>query len=427
MGKRTMFHFGSGLSQIARRVSSAWLTGLLSLCVLPTLTSAQDDWTQWRGPDRDGTVDLPWPDSVGEDVLVEERSIPLQASYSGPIVAGDRVFVTETVDKKEEVVSAFEVSTGKKLWSIRWKGSMKVPFFAAANGSWIRATPAFDQGRLYVAGIQDVLACLDAETGGIVWKRDFPKETGSSQPTFGYVSSPLIDGDFVYVQAGGGLQKLDKQTGKTVWKVLDDGGGMNGSAFSSPYLATVAGKQQLLVQTRTTLHGIEPDEGGILWSQEIPAFRGMNIVTPTVFKDDVFVSTYGGTTQMLSVKPAGDKFAISQKWNTGQQGYMTSPVVIDGFAYLRLKNQRFACFDLETGEVKWRTKPFGKYASLIASGDKILALDAGGKLSLIKANPNAFEVLSTRKVGDNTWAHLAATPKRLFVRDLKKLTIYRWK
>lgn len=422
-----MVHFDRVLSQFALHVRVVTLAVFCSLCNLPTLTQAQDDWTQWRGPDRDGIVDLRWPDSVGEDVLEEEHSIPLQPSYSGPIVVGDRVFVTETVDKKEEVVSAFEVSTGKKIWSTRWQGSMRVPFFAAANGSWIRATPAFDQGRLYVAGIQDVLACLDAETGDTVWKRDFPKETGSSQPTFGYVSSPLIDGDFVYVQAGGGLQKLDKQTGKTIWKVLDDGGGMSGSAFSSPFLATVAGKKQLLVQTRTTLHGVDPADGSILWSQDIPAFRGMNIVTPTVFKDSVFVSTYGGTTQMLSVKPAGDKFTVSQKWNTGQQGYMTSPVVIDGFAYLRLKNQRFACFDLQTGEVKWRTKPFGKYASLIASGDKILALDARGELSLIKANPNAFEVLSTRKVGDNTWAHLAATSERLFVRDLKKLSIYRWK
>lgn len=340
---------------------------------------------------------------------------------------GDRVFVTETVDKSDEVVTAFEVSTGRKIWSTDWKGSMRVPFFAVANCSWIRATPAFDDGRLYVAGIKDVLVCLDAETGDTVWKRDFPNETESAVPTFGYVSSPLIEGDFLFVQAGGGLQKLDKKTGKTIWKVLDDGGGMNGSAFSSPYLATIAGSKQLIVQTRTTLHGVDTAEGTILWSQDIPAFRGMNILTPTVMGDNVFASTYGGTTQLLSVKSAGDKFQVQQKWDVGLQGYMTTPVIIDGFAYWRLKNQRFACINLETGKVAWRSKPFGKYASLVGSGDKILALDETGTLMLMRANSEEFELIDKRKVGDNTWAHLAVTKDRVFVRDLQKLIVYRWK
>ncbi len=398
-------------------------------CVLFTAgpTLGQTEWSQWRGPQRDGTAaGVKWPDSLGEEVLIEERSIPLQASYSGPIVVDDRVFVTETADG-QEVVTAFQVSTGAKLWSASWKGSMRVPFFAAANGSWIRATPAYDNGRLFVAGMKDVLVCLDASNGQIVWKRDFPQETKSSVPAFGFVSSPLVDGDFLFVQAGGGLQKLDKQTGKTVWTVLKDGGGMNGSAFSSPYVATLANTRQLIVQTRTTLHGVEIEQGTVLWSHDIPAFRGMNIVTPTVFQDGIFVSTYGGTTQMLGIEKVGDQFQVKQKWNAGQQGYMTSPVLIDGFAYLRLKNQRFACYDLATGKIQWRSKPFGKYASLVATSDKIMALDERGELLLVAVDPNEFRVIDKRKVGDDTWAHLAVTPERLFVRDLKSLKIFRWK
>ena len=426
MGKRKIYNVRAEVGLLTRVCFTiSTLCGSFFISAQPLL--GQADWTQWRGPARDGMVDHSWPDSVSEDVLVEERSIPLKPSYSGPIVVGDRVFVTETVDKSDEVVTAFEVSTGRKIWSTDWKGSMRVPFFAAANGSWIRATPAFDDGRLYVAGIKDVLVCLDAETGDTVWKRDFPNETESAVPTFGYVSSPLIEGDFLFVQAGGGLQKLDKKTGKTIWKVLDDGGGMNGSAFSSPYLATIAGSKQLIVQTRTTLHGVDTAEGTILWSQDIPAFRGMNILTPTVMGDNVFASTYGGTTQLLSVKSAGDKFQVQQKWDVGLQGYMTTPVIIDGFAYWRLKNQRFACINLETGKVAWRSKPFGKYASLVGSGDKILALDETGTLMLMRANSEEFELIDKRKVGDNTWAHLAVTKDRVFVRDLQKLIVYRWK
>ncbi|QEG20200.1 PQQ-binding-like beta-propeller repeat protein [Mariniblastus fucicola] len=389
--------------------------------------SSADDWTQWRGQNRDGIAEVLWPDTLSVDKLVEERSIALQPGYSGPIVVGDTVFVTETQDKKNEVVKAIRISDGSELWSASWEGSMRVPFFASANGSWIRATPAWDEGRLYVAGMKDVLVCLDAETGKQIWKRDFPADSGTKVPDFGFVSSPLIDGEYVYVQAGGCFQKLNKKTGDTVWKSLDDGGGMNGSAFSSPSIATFAGKRQAVVLTRTTLNGVDLESGQKLWSQEIPAFRGMNIVTPTVFEDGIFLSTYGGTSQFFEVSQSGGVFQLTEKWKAAMQGYMTTPVVVDGHAYLRLRNQRFVCFDLKTGEVKWRTKPYGKYASLIAAGDRIMALDERGDLILFRANPEKFEVVDQRKVADDSWAHLAATSDRLFVRDLNALKIFRWK
>lgn len=403
------------------------LVCLLSTQIVFAQSVGEDDWTQWRGQNRDGIAQIQWPDTLSVEKLVEERSIPLGPSYSGPIVVGDRVFVTETVNKSHEVVKAIRITDGKELWSAKWKGAMKVPFFAASNGSWIRATPAWDNGRLYVGGIKDLLVCLNGDSGETVWKRDFPAETGSSVPSFGYVSSPLIDGDFVYVQAGGCFQKLDKNTGETVWKSLDDGGGMYGSAFSSPRIATLAGKRQAVVLTRTTLNGVDLNNGAKLWSQEIPAFRGMNIVTPTIIGDGVFLSTYRNTSQFFEITKSGQSFSITEKWKSPQRAYMSTPVVVDGHAYLRLENQRFCCMDLKTGEAKWRTKPYGKYASLVVAGDKIMALDERGELILFKANPEKFEVIDQRKVADDSWAHLAATSDRVFVRDLAALKIFRWK
>ena len=400
---------------------------LISQMGVAQLEISADDWTQWRGQNRDGVAKLNWPDTLSVDKLVEERTIDLQPSYSGPIVVGDRVFVTETENKSHEVVKAIRISDGSEIWSTKWEGSMRVPMFAASNGSWIRATPAWDNGRLFVAGIKDVLVCLDGEDGKTIWKRDFPAETGTAVPSFGFVSSPLVDGDYVYVQAGGAFQKLNKETGETVWKSLDDGGGMFGSAFSSPYIATLAGKRQAIVLMRTTLNGVDLESGQQLWSREIPAFRGMNIVTPTVFESGIFLSTYGGTSQFFEVTGSGDSFTVTEKWKAPIQGYMTTPVVVDGHAYLRLKNQRFACFNLSTGEVKWRTKPYGKYASLIAAGDKIMSLDERGDLMLFKANPEKFEVVDERKVANDSWAHVAATTERVFVRDLESLKIFRWK
>ena len=209
-------------------------------------------------------------------------------------------------------------------------------------------------------------------------------------------------------------------------EILDDGGGMSGSAFSSPSIGTLAGQLQAVVLTRTKLNGVDLETGQVLWSQEIPAYRGMNIVTPTLFESGVFLSTYGGTSQFFEVTKNDDTFEIKEKWKQGIQGYMTTPVVVDGHAYLRLKSNRFCCFDLSDGTVKWRSKPYGKYASLIAAGDQIMALDERGDLMLFEANPEKFEVIDTRKVADDSWAHLAATQDRLFIRDLKELLIYKW-
>jgi outer membrane protein assembly factor BamB len=344
------------------------------------------------------------------------------------VVAGDLVFTTETRDKETEVVRALDRRTGSERWRASWTGAMKVPFFAASNGSWIRATPAYDDGRLYVAGMRDVLVCLDAATGKEVWRVDFVKELNAPLPDFGFVSSLLVDGDAVYVQAGGSLVKLDKRSGKILWRSLQDGGGMNGSAFSSPVIATLCGRRQLVVQTRQKLAGVDLASGAVLWSHEVPAFRGMNILTPLAVGDAVFTSSYQNRAWLYRLTAADDRITLSEAWSNNAQGYMSSPVLVDGHLYLHLQNQRFTCIDVKTGERTWTSKAFGKYCSLVAQGDRLLALDQRGELLLIKANPKQFELIDSLKISDaETWAHLAVAGDELYVRDLDALTAYRWK
>lgn len=147
-------------------------------------------WNQWRGPDRTGIIaENSFPASIHENHLKLSWKTPLDPSYSGPVVSNELVFTTETLKKEEEVVHAFSRKDGKKVWSTKWKGSMTVPFFASSNGSWIRATPAFDGEFLYVAGMRDVLVCINAKTGEIKWKLDFVEKLKTPLPAFGFVSS----------------------------------------------------------------------------------------------------------------------------------------------------------------------------------------------------------------------------------------------
>ncbi|MBM4069719.1 MAG: pyrrolo-quinoline quinone [Planctomycetes bacterium] len=386
-------------------------------------------WPQWRGPSRDGQISGPdWPARLAKDSLTRLWRVPLGPSYSGPIVAGDLVFTTATINKDSEVVYAFDRKTGKERWRTEWKGAMSVPFFAAANGSWIRSTPAYEGGRLYVAGMRDVLVCLDARSGKEEWRVDFAKELKTPLPDFGFVCSPLVDGNAVYVQAGAAVVKLDKKTGKILWRALKDNGGVFGSAFSSPVIATLSGKRQLIVQGRQKLAGVDLERGDVLWSQVVPSFRGMNILTPLVIGDAVFTSSYGNKSWLYKVSPKNDRFFVTEAWTNNAQGYMSSPVMLDGHAYLHLQNQRFTCINLKNGERTWTSAPFGKYCSLVARGDRILALDQRGILLLIKANPKEFELIDSHKISDaETWAHLAVCGEELYIRELHALTVHRWR
>ena len=401
---------------------------LLSCQTIPAAEPAET-WPQWRGPNRDGFSPGPeWPDSLAEDRLSLQWRVELGPGYPGPIVAADRVFVAETENEENEIVRALDRATGKELWRTSWPGAMSVPFMAKRNGDWIRSTPAYDGESLYVAGMRDVLVCLDAESGKERWRVDFMKEFKTPLPAFGFVCAPLVVGDYVYVQAGAGFCKVDKRTGKVAWRVLVDAGGMFGSAFSSPVYVPILGREQLVVQTRQKMAGVDADSGEVLWSMDIPAFLGMNILTPTVIGDSVFTASYGGGSRLLKFERADDKIKPIVAWKASFQGYMSNPVVIDGHAYLHMRNQRFTCVDLSDGKQKWTTKPYGEYWSLVARGDKILALDQRGELFLIRATPKKFDLVDSRKISDQeTWGHLGIAGDEVFVRELKAVSAYRWR
>ncbi|MGE3182053.1 MAG: PQQ-binding-like beta-propeller repeat protein [Phycisphaerae bacterium] len=406
------------------------VAALLSCFATMTIVIAET-WPQWRGPTRDGHVRQasPWPDDLSK--LKQTWRVELGPSYSGPIVAEDRVFVTESVDRDTEKVRALDRETGRELWSVEWRASLSVPFFAKKSGDWIRATPAYDGQSLFVASMQDTLICLDAVTGAQRWRVDFPDKFQTSQPAFGFVPSPLVDQDAVYTFAGQSFVKLDKSSGNIIWRTLEQPAEdmEQSGAFSSPIMGDIDGRRQVLVQTRTTLCGVAPESGEVLWRQVVPAFRGCNILTPTVFQNAVLTSTYQNKTFLYQISAGASGYEAREKWsNSKVKGYMSSPVIIDDYAFLHQGNGRFCCIDLRDGLETWRSEKFGEYWSLITNQGKILALDERGELLLIAADPKEFKLLDRRKVSeDDAWAHLAVADREVFVRERRALAAYSWK
>ena len=387
---------------------------------------AAETWPCWRGSNRDGKCSAKLPTALAK--LQPSWSVKLGDSYSGPILTAKHVLVTETLNAKSETLIAIERASGSEVWKKEWEGALSVPFFAKSNGDWIRSTPATNGERVVVGGMRDVVACFDVATGNEIWRIDFNKEHKVDLPSFGLVCSPLIDGDFVYVQAGGGVRQIRLADGQLGWLAMKEAGGMMGGAFSSPVIAELGGVRQLVVATRDAMVGVALDSGKELWQRPIQTFRGMNILTPTVFGQRVFTSSYGGRSQALEIKAdSPSDWKADVVWEGKSEAYMSSPVLVGDHVYLHLKNQRVCCIDLKDGTEKWRTQPYGKYWSMVSDGERILALDEAGKLYLIAANPEKFELLDELQVSDEPcWAHLAVADNEIYVRSQRGLKLYRY-
>ena len=428
-------HHTANLSPLGK-AAKRWLTFLTCLLAsqAPVMgepnSETLETWTQWRGTDRTSVIDQgAWPNHLGAEVLTELWSVPLNEGYSSPILTQDMVFSVETRAKTEEVFRAFDRFTGLELWNHTVPGAMKVPFFASRNGSWARSTPVTDHTHVYFLTMLDVLTCLEAGTGQLVWQVDLKQREGTDIPTFGGVSSPLIDGDYLYIQGGHAAAKLDKHTSDNIWRTLEDRRGMFGGSFSSPIIASLHGIRQFVVQTRSALAGVDLESGEILWSTPVEASRGMNILTPLVSNNRIFTASYGGGSFCYEISFENDAFSVDLAWqNKKLEGYMTTPVTVGNFIYHQGRDKKLYCIDLETGAIQWTSdKAFGQYWSMVVNGDRVLALDQNGTLILFKANPETFEILDQRKISDEpTWAHLAVSGNQIFIRGLKHMSAYAW-
>ena len=390
-------------------------------------------WPQWRGPSRNGKVNGgTWPDNLQETTLKQSWRVELSPSYSGPVVSKDKVFLTYTRGEEFEGVVALDRASGAQVWKTEWPDTMKVADLGTSMGSWIRATPALSGQDLFVAGMPDVLVCLDANSGAERWRVDFRKRHGTPLPELGFVCSPLVVEDAVYVQAADSLVKLDRKNGESIWRVLKRQGkgtdGMGQGSYSSPDLAVIHGMEQLLVANIDAIAGVDPLNGNVLWTRTLDSYDQGCILAPIAYRDGVFMSSRASRTGYYALTRQNEQFKIADGWKNKLTLYMSAPVVVDDFAYAHLKNGRFACIDLRTGSVNWiSNRTFGKYCSMVYRKDHILALSNDGKLFLFHANPNRFVLADSSAVStDETWGHLAVAGQDIYIRERNAIAAYQW-
>ena len=389
--------------------------------------SVSADWPQWRGPARDGRADLafraPWPQALKPGW---KASVGL--GHASPVVSGDRAYVFAR-EGNDEVASAFDVASGRRLWRQSYPAPYTMNSAASGHGPGPKSTPTVGGGRLFTFGISGTLSCFDAASGKLVWRRTFGDQHKDTSPTFGTAQSPLLDQDRLVVHVGGdgdgALLGLDAATGVTRWSLKG-----YGPAYASPVVADLDGVRQYVLQTQSHLMGVDAAKGEALWTLPFTTSYEQNSVTAVVTGGTVIYSGLDRGIHAIRPKRQAGRWTTDEAWHNDELAlYMSSPV-LDGkrlFGFSHKKKGEFFCLDVETGRTLWRSEGRqGENAALVAVGRDLLLLKDDAELVVIRMDADRFAPVATYTVAQSaTWAHPAPTAQGVLVKDQDSLALLR--
>jgi outer membrane protein assembly factor BamB len=420
-GKRPIVYFGDKNARYAKLEESRARQQATS-APAPAAPTGSADWTDFRGPGRDGRytqtpILTRWP-ANGLERLWKQ---PVGGGYASFVVAQGRAFTIEQ-RRANEAVAAYDLATGRELWAHTYPAD----FRESMGGEGPRATPTYHDGLVYSLGATGELRVLEAATGTLTWRRNIVEENGAKLVQWAMSASPLIVDDTVVVQPGGpngaSFVAYHKRTGAPVWKSLDDR-----QAYTTPMLATLAGQRQILTVTALRAVGLRPEDGTLLWEYPWTTEYDVNAAMPLVVDEThFFISAgYDHGAALVEVTGAGGKFSARTVWqNKRMKNRFSASVLHQGHIY-GLDESILACIDARTGELKWKGGRYG-YGQLLLAEGHLVATTESGEVALVAATPAAFtEVARFQAIAGKTWNVPAIAGGLLLVRNHSEMACFR--
>jgi outer membrane protein assembly factor BamB len=380
-----------------------------------------ENWPQFRGLTGLGystEKDLPlkWDAKTGENIAWKVALPKGDNQYASPIVWGDRVFVTGVRNAPlAHWVQCYAVADGKLIWE-----SPVVPgplVLTDLRGGYGAPTPCTDGKQIYAVFGSAVMVALDF-AGKQVWRKEI--ENRAFDVALG--SSPVLYKDTVIMncdQTGktSSIIAYDAATGDIRWDAKRP---ETGFAHSTPVIADIAGKPQMLVNATSAIQGLDPASGKVLWwcasqgDAASPAF-GAGLV----FSD----SGRGGKGVCVDPTGSGDVTKTHLKWTVPQisEG-LSSPIIAGNRVWRTHGPEILKSFNLQTGArvLAERLAGISTWASPVATPDGRLYFASAGKTYVVRiAEP--FEVLAVNDTGEDNRTSAAVSNGRIILRGDKSL------
>ncbi len=427
------------------------VSSLLLLASFASLASA-DDWPQWMGPQRDSIYrETGIAKTMPKGGLPIVWRTPINGGYSGPAVAGGRVFITDfktssgkstndpgardKVQGTERVVCLDEAS-GKELWSVPYDLTYQISY---ANGP--RATPTVDGQLVYCLGAEGDLLCLDVKTGNKVWSKQLATTYKTQAPIWGYAAHPLVYGDLLITLAGGEgsvAVALDKKTGEERWRALT----ASEIGYCPPSILKLGGKDHLIIWDADNINALEPVTGKVIWSKPLKPRYGMSITVPRLSGNLLFASGIGEVSGVFPINEQGQPgdSLWDGKPKVGVYCANSTPVLDGDVVYgSDCGSGQMIAANLRDGSRLWETfKPTTggeRRAShgtvfIVKHEDRYLLFTETGDLVFANLTPKAYEEQARMHVLDATsdcfgrsvvWSHPAFANKKLFARNDREI------
>lgn len=400
--------FGCGRSVAVEEIQ---VTG--AEVVLAAYEPGDDDWPGWRGPKRNGvTTSSPPPASWSETENVFWKAPVPGRGHASPVVVEDVVLLSTAEESEErQLLVAFDRASGEELWrTVMHEGGFPDARDVHHKATDANGTVACDGERAYIAHLNadKIIASAVDLQGEVVWQT----ELGAFNSKFGYAPSPVLHGPYVIFAAdnwgGGYLAAVHRVTGEIAWRKKRS----MTSTYSSPVVARVAGRDQLLISGDDQIASYDPSTGEPLWS-----CRGASEATcgTLVWNDEaVFASGGHPGQQTLAVRADGSGQIL---WSNRVKVYEPSLLVVGDELYGTSDKGIVYCWDSQTGDERWKRRVGGSFsASPVFCEGLIYAQKASGEMILFRATPESYQEVASNRLGDESLASPALCGGRLYLR-----------
>jgi outer membrane protein assembly factor BamB len=382
------------------------VTGLIVL--LGALNAPTADWPQFRGPHRDGVwAETNLLETFPQKGLKISWRHPVGGGFSSPVVAQGRVFVLDvelTAPSARERLHCFQEKTGKVLWVYAYAEHYSEWTFVPERGAGPTATPIVEGQRIYAVGASGFVHCLDVKTGHVIWEKHLGREYEIAEMSCR--PSPLIEGAFLIVsigaKPGASVLALDKETGKELWKALDDQ-----VSNSSPIVITFAGRRQLIVWSNNALSSLDPSNGHIYWRELMNTSGNDSAATPVLQRNRLLVS---GLMLELSGDTPGARFLWPENRAPSKRLLSnTSTAVLEGdYIYSAKSWGELVCLDAATGNERWSTNSVtsrknGASIHITPQGSGYYLFTDEGNLIRAELSPSGYREKSRSHLIAPTW------------------------